>query len=353
VRNWIGLIVSLVLADAGVLWLLQSDGPAGVEVRRYGHSHGEFGQAIRDILRVGRPPEMHSDKAFSEAIFGVALSPDDRLALSAEPDAIPLWRKRRKSELRRFPAHLVSASGEALSTSWKLDSRPDLALRLWDLPDGREIRRFEAKEHERVILCFVISPDGRQVFAGSGDGTLRLWELGTGKEVWHFDGPQFDGPQGAILGVAFSPDGRRVLSACRDKTIRFWDVASGQERGRYDLHVPGIASAAFSADGLRALTGGVDGSVRLWDLGSGQELCRCQGHRSWVTSVSFSPDGRRAVSGSWDRTVRLWDLENGRQVCVCRGHADVVHGVSFSPDGDRALSGGCDGTVRVWQLPAP
>ena len=70
-RPWIGLFVSFGLANTGVLWLLLSEECQGVEVPR---------------LELGRP--------FSEAVFSVALSPDNRLALSAEAGALPLWKER-------------------------------------------------------------------------------------------------------------------------------------------------------------------------------------------------------------------------------------------------------------------
>jgi WD40 repeat protein len=337
-RHWAGLLVSVGLANGGFLWLLLGDGSQGAEVRR-----------------------LSSGRAFSEAVFGVALSPDHRLALSAEAGALPLWKEAETSELRRFRSDLFSPSDEAFKLEGrKLQSRTERIIRVWDLASGRELRRFEAQEHDRSICCFVISPDGRQVLAGGLDGTLRLWELATGKEAWHFDhlwelrGKQdryFDVLHDAVLGVAFSPDGRQFLSVSRDGTVRTWDMAGFQERRPLALPVQRLTCVDFSTDGRRLLSGGADGSVRLWDLGSGQELCCCQGHRNKVTSVSFSPDGSRALSGSQDWTVRLWDLESGRQVRVFRGHTDHVHSVAFSADGHTALSGGCDGTVRVWQLP--
>jgi WD40 repeat protein len=345
-RHWIGLLVSMGLANAGVLWLLLGNELRGTEVCR-----------------------LSSGLAFSEAVFGVALTPDDSLALSAEAWAIPLWEEAQASHLRRFPIHHFSAPAHPFSmvdtefseNDWKLQGPPERVIRVWDLASGRELSHLEVQKHDRYIQCFVISPDSRHVLAGSRDGTLHLWELGTGKEVWHFDrvwqlgeGEGFsslNGAQDAVLGLAFTPDGRQFLSVGLDSTIRIWSMADFQEQRRLNLPVQSLSCAVFSADARQMLSGGQDATVRLWDVESGQELCRCQGHRNTVTSVAFSPDGRRALSGSKDWTLRLWDLASGRQVCVCRGHTGIVHSVAFCADGATALSGSCDGTVRVWQLP--
>jgi tRNA A-37 threonylcarbamoyl transferase component Bud32 len=337
-RYWAGLGMAVVLANAGVFWLLLPDGSQGIEAQR---------------VSLGQP--------FSEAIFGVATSPRSHLAFSAEEGALRLWRKPEASQLLRCPADRFSASGEALARKpSKLRLFPDRTLRMelplppWQLPF------LEAGEHDGYIHCFAISPDGRQLLTGAGDGTLRLWDLVTRNQLWQFDslwdarGRQdrfFNKYRDVVLAVGFAPDDRRLVSVSHDGTVRIWNTPGFEEHAPRNLGAGELACAAFSTDGRRLLSGGEDGSVRLWDLDSGREVNRCRGHRSAVTSVGFSPDGRRAASGSRDWTARLWDLETGRKLRVYRGHTDVVHSVAFSADGHTVLSGGLDGTVRVWQVP--
>jgi WD40 repeat protein len=347
-RYWSGLGVAGVLANAGVLWLLLPDGSQGIEQRR-----------------------VSSGQAFSEAIFGVAVHPP-HLALSAEAGALRLWVTAEASQLRRCPADRFSASGEALAGKrTKLRLLPDRTVRIHpriDLfihrpaPPGELpfLKVLKAEERDGYIHCFAISPDGRQLLAGTRDGTLHLWDLQTREELWHFDQLHdipgrnnrwsSDDPD-TVLAVAFASAGRWVLSVSRDGTLRAWGTPGFKEHTPVQLAPRDLACAAFSPDGRRMLSGGEDGSVRLWDLDSGVEVYRYQGHRSTVTSVAFSPDGRRLASGSKDWTARLWDLESGSQVRVYRGHTDIVHNVAFSVDGLTVLSGGCDGTVRVWQVP--
>jgi hypothetical protein len=156
-RHWIGLVVAVALANGGVLWLLMAGEPRGVDVR-----------------------QVSSDGASSEAVFGVALSPDNSLAISAEAGALPLWKKAEASELRRISIHQVSASDRYFEEKSSIDPN----IRLWDLSHGKELGRLKAPEHDMAICSFAIAPEGGHVLAGSLDGTLRLWELATGKEVW-------------------------------------------------------------------------------------------------------------------------------------------------------------------------
>jgi WD40 repeat protein len=285
------LVVSVALIEGGVLWLLLSGGPAGIEVRR-----------------IADPSYVHSIALFGEG------SMNGRPAVAGMP------------ELCRWPSNMVPMSGMTFFEPPRLSRAAPVPLN----------------------QCVAVAGDGRPVI-GTEYGTLTFWERESNREKYHVDSHQR-----AVLAVVFSPDGRRVLSAGLDRTIRAWDAASGQEVGRQDLPVSIILSACFSADSVRALTGGMDGSVRLWELGSGQEwqeLRRFEGHRSGVTSVAFSPDGRRVVSGSRDWTVRLWDVDSARQVCVFRQHNYYIHSVAFAADGRTVLSGGVDETIRMWQPP--
>lgn len=49
----------------------------------------------------------------------------------------------------------------------------DNVIRLFNLDNGKEVRRFEG--HTGCIQSLVFSADGRYILSGSCDGTMRLW----------------------------------------------------------------------------------------------------------------------------------------------------------------------------------
>jgi WD40 repeat protein len=360
-RHWAGLLISAGLANAGVLWLLLGDGAQGVEVRR-----------------------LSSGQAFSEAVFGVAVTPDNRLAVSAEDPPLPLWNQAEAAQLHRFPSNTFAASGEALSFRGGGSSRlrlrlpPYPTIQVYDLASGRELRRLGAGSHGPV-LCFAISPDGRQVLVGPEAGFERQVLLVPkptpviaqavcvqGLIPPSAAAPTF--PQAVValrVAAAGGPappvapaddDLPRPVVAIRSYEERFdspaiWDIETGKlVQGFKDRHPTGVLAAAFSPNGRKVLAVQRDKSIRTWDVASGAEVGRSSFGGPDITCAAFSPDASQVVTGGVDGSVRLWNLANWSELPSSRWHRNMVTSVAFSPDGRRVLSGSEDWTVRLWDV---
>ncbi|MFI5456524.1 MAG: WD40 repeat domain-containing protein [Isosphaerales bacterium] len=48
-------------------------------------------------------------------------------------------------------------------------------IRLWELPSGRPLARWEA--HDADVTALAFRPDGRTLVSGAADGMLKLWDL--------------------------------------------------------------------------------------------------------------------------------------------------------------------------------
>jgi WD40 repeat protein/tetratricopeptide (TPR) repeat protein len=335
----------------------------------YAKAHLGLGRALHDLGRIPDailPPAENEVRRWlahprGEGVWGMALSPDGRRALSCGDDrAVRLWEVATGRELWRWD-HQVAGPGRwdrlrrvacSPDGSRVLVAAYDHTVRLLDAATGKELRRFEG--HKAYVHSASFSSDGRLALSASGtwvstaeqDNTVRLWDAATGKEL-----RRFEGHTDTVHTAVFSPDDRFVLSAMGDRTLRLWDARTGQEVRRFTGHESGIQSAVFSADGRRALSGSCDHTLRLWDVDTGRELRRFQGHTDCVESVAFSADGRRALSAGKDGPVRLWDVDTGKELLQLKGHAGPVHAAVFSPDGQHILSGGFDGTMRLWRIP--
>jgi hypothetical protein len=198
--------------------------------------HGETLLLCRDGAILSGPPT--GDEPFRRVEFKVqsrfsqlVVSPDAQL-LASIPD---WWASTRGDNTSAPRIDLCSvATGKNLRSllghkdtiklalftpdSRLLLSADSEAVHFWEAATGRELRRTALPEQ---MTCAAFSPDGRVLAWGDWSGVVRLWEVATGKER-----RVFSGHAGCINSLAFSPDGRLLATASEDTTVLVWDVAA-------------------------------------------------------------------------------------------------------------------------------
>ncbi|MHC4601550.1 MAG: hypothetical protein ACYS47_21355, partial [Planctomycetota bacterium] len=92
----------------------------------------------------------------------------------------------------------------------------DGALGIWELRDGREVRRTPV--HHATVTSLDVSPDGRHALTGDQNGKIVLWDLETG-EIRHAVSDR----EVSVENVAFLPGGQRFISSHFDEELRLWD----------------------------------------------------------------------------------------------------------------------------------
>jgi len=263
---------------------------------------------------------------FAEA--KVAYSRDGRYALSGSENTVKVWDLFTGRNLSTFTGHSHSINALAISPDNRLALSSESwnkSIKLWDLSTGRDVKTFHG--HLQPINSVTFSPDGHLALSGSSDNTIKLWEVSTGNNIRTLLGHSH-----FVNSVSFSADGRFVLSGGWDNTIRLWEIASGREIRAFEGHSDTVNSVAFSADGRFALSGASDDTLKLWDISTGREIQTFIGHADLVYFVSFSPDGRFAVSESRDSTTRIWDIHSGKEIAklICSPDGEWI---IVTPDG--------------------
>ncbi len=114
-----------------------------------------------------------------------------------------------------------------------------------------------------------ISPDGRQVVAGTKGHVAFVWDVATQTQLL-----QLKGHNGRITSVSFSSDGTRILTSSWDATARLWETISGRElltlKGPRDKEM--LRFASMSADGLQITTVDNKQSIRVWRAATDQQI---------------------------------------------------------------------------------
>jgi WD40 repeat protein len=168
-------------------------------------------------------PLIHSIAAHSDAVLGVAYSPDGRL--------------------------VASAGGTGL-----------YAIAVWEAATGKAIHRVDPSTSIKRGVAF--SPDGRYLACAIGRD-CPLLDTATGQTLRTI---QLVDP---AFRVAFSPDGRWLATACQGQAVRLFDVITGQEL-LPPLRVTGgeLWGVAFSPDGryLASCSGYKGkGTIQIWE----------------------------------------------------------------------------------------
>jgi len=209
----------------------------------------------------------------------VAFSTDGRFVFAGE--------RARETE----PKEVVGVSFDALVSR----------LHVWDLAAKREVRSLPA--HYRGVTSLAVSPDGRSLLTGGGDGTMRLWEIGTWEKKL-----DFAADEQAVNAVAFTPDGTRFVSAGRVGGLTSWGANDGRKLGTF----PGLRDEplclAASPDGAVVAAGTHEGNLCFWDISSRNQLHIFGGAADQsIFSVSFAATGNRVASVGGDMAVTFWD----------------------------------------------
>jgi WD40 repeat protein len=217
-------------------------------------------------------------------VNSVAYAADGKALMSAGDDGtVRLWNATNGQPIACLTGHAGPVLSASLSHDGKLAASggSDKKIRLWSVERKQTLATLVG--HDGPVVALAFSPDGRFLVSAGGVASgqldvntnetrrhLRLWRMPEGKEILAF------GPTGAdVCDVAFSPDSR-TLATSGSKGVTLWDPRTGEMRETFRLlsahsgPFQRLATAsrpawpiAFSADG-QSLAAGGDDALSIW-----------------------------------------------------------------------------------------
>jgi WD40 repeat protein len=307
---------------ARLLWTLagHTASPVSLAVSRdgtralSGGGHGDGAVRVWDIGK-GQPVTRFTGHGDKSDVIAVAFTPDGSAVVSAagpEDGSLRVWDVASGAERTQLSGDIgllfraVSDDGTiALAQEMTAEGRSK-GFSIWRLDEGRRLVGVEAADHASALA---ISPDGRTVLSGGGDGTLTLWRA-NGEKIRSFVA---HGPGTTVRTVAFARSGRLLVTSgdgagttgtAPSRAVMLWDP----ETGVAFRTIRNATHFALADDGRTLAVAGDATSIRVLDVITAQELARLEGHEGGVTALAFAPGGTRLVSAGADRSVRVWAL---------------------------------------------
>lgn len=320
---------------------------AGGEPPRIQRWHWVTGVPARSIL-LPKP---------ENSVVSLAFSPDGRFLAVAtgDPDKqVHLFDVETGAE-RQFHGHLswisdlaFSSDGQTLATA-----SADQTIRLWDVRQGTELRRFQG--HQNEVYCLAWSPDapdGEQIASGGKDSSVRVWNPAAPSVVRSCTTL----PSGTLpLGLTFSPDSRRFLTASYYGGLTVaWDAQSLEEVERLDWLGSGTVSFAYLADRGLLVVGYEQGNIRAWDTTSRFAVANLTFSGASVRELALSKSGRTLVAlgqqGGSGWSLKLWETTRWQEIQLPGIELTNLVAASLAPDERTLALSFLGGAVKWWNL---
>jgi WD40 repeat protein len=292
----------------------------------------------------------------------IALSPDDRLVLSAGSELQAweldsgnrIWRYKSSEPATGFDGgspflgeERVAFLPDGKSFAATLHNGQPLVA-IWSLDADRPEAQLHG--HRQTATCVTASTETKRLASGSWDGTIRIWDAERKTAVSVINA------RGGVLALAFSPDGDRIASGTFGEPIKIWDVETGKKLLELEEIQRHPLDLAFSPDGRCLACAGrmIDPFARefpvhIWDSSDGRLVCRLTAEEP-VACVEFLRGRAGVATGGGDHLVRLWDLQTQRPIAELAGHRGSVFSLAVTGDGGRLVSVSSD-SILVWDLP--
>jgi WD40 repeat protein len=283
---------------------------------------GSFDKTVK-VWNLAEAKVEKSFVAHQDHVLCVASDPAGTLVAAGGKDRIvKLWNLSSDEPPKDVASHSKAVYGVAFSPDGKwLAScgEDDSRILLWDVEAGKSFKELKAedpddKNQRRSIHAVAFSPDGKQLVSAGADRTVRVWDVAEGKELRRLEAVEYQlftekdnkverttkpaASELAIYAVAFSPDGKLIAAGGVDKTIRIWEADSGKLQQTWP-HPTGFVYWLAYASPSRLVSGGHTGRMALWNASDGKLAAE---HKvpDFAQGFALSPSGTSIAAAGAD-----------------------------------------------------
>ncbi len=318
---------------------------------------------VQFVVHFFNPPAHFTYTGHSDAVSGVAWSPDGKRIASASSDGtVQVWNATNGSALSTYRGN----TSEMLAVAWSHNGRylaagrADSLVHIWNASTDAPLLVYRG--HTSVVTSLTWSMDDRYLASCDTAGSMQVWQAADGKQVTtttSLGSAKGAGP--AWNGVAWSPVGNRIALAGNGNVL-VQDALTGKNANSYG-NGGVINSVSWSPDSTSiAFSGGGD-ALSIWNVAQKHETALLSGQTSGdIYTTAWSPNSKMIATGNADGLVEIWDAVKGHLLSTYRGHADfypghftfgsgyAINSLAWSPDSIHIASASNDKTVQVWRV---
>ena len=213
-------------------------------------------------------------------------------------------------------------------------------IRLWALPEGKEIAGWKAHDGSLQGLQFLHRD--REILSAGYDGVLARWTR-DGRLLKRLATPA------PITDIAVDEDSALVITGHGDGHVRQWRLNDFVLVNDLSLHRGAVRAVAYHAVKRQLASSGTDGRVFYWHLdGKPRPL---PAPPTDAQDLAFAPDGSLLMGSGWFKLFR-WKLPDESLSVLATAHHGIVKNISFDRDGRRLASIGRQTDSAVYLLDA-
>ncbi len=238
------------------------------------------------------PPCPHDD-----TILDVAVSPAGVIATAGYDARIHLLDPKTVT-CRTLKEHSDAVYGVAFSPDGtRLAScSADRAVKVWDVATGKLL--YTLGEAADWLYSVAWSPDGKSIAAGGVDRSIRVYAPGDhGAKLVH----SVFAHQEPVQKLLYSRDSKTLYSVGQGGSLKAWDAARMVERKVYDRQPESVLCMALRPDGMQIALGRYDGVVVLIDEATGKVQAQSDGKKAPPTPKKAAPQVKKITPAAIPR----------------------------------------------------
>ncbi len=312
-------------------------------------------------------------KAHRGPVNSLVVSSDNKLLLSAcsqfidyykrivfSDNNICLWNLKNGKLIKRFEAHNFEynetgkISIDFLNNNYAISASNDCMIKIWDLKTFKEKIIYKTGDHKIDSMKVLISKFLLVTGGNLNDKTVRIWNLKNGECIRILTGHKW-----SVDSVDISEDGNKAISCSSlydEKPVRIWDVNHSKKLKAFGNLEMRITFVKFLT-GKYALTIGNDKVLRIWNITTGKINRAFLGHEGYPTCLKDFSDNKYFATGNssilkdQENHVYIWDIVKGELKIKILNHISGINTLDISPDNKKIITGCNNGYIYVWKKP--